>query len=194
MNESNPHNHEFDSELEPLDAFEAEWTRKLAEHDPELTRTGPAFTQRVLEQHTTAHPLGTIAGRITQRVAMPYAAAAGLASAAVLGWVVLTAAPGNDTATQPDSLANIAPQPPIDEPVSNTNPTAYAPTPKVKLGQLIANAQRTATTPATSLTAVVRETADPPRFRDLLDWMDSPVPDLKELLAPLEPSNAQSRA
>ncbi|MFK7790103.1 MAG: hypothetical protein AB8C95_11510, partial [Phycisphaeraceae bacterium] len=95
-------------------------------------------------------------------------------------------------AKQPDD-----PSQPSEQPAVATNDqTNDRPTdrPKVELGKLIASVKTTATSPANNLTATVSEVPDTLSIDRLFDLLDGSVPDLKKILAPLQPKDEQSRA
>lgn len=187
MNEydtNNPHD-----DIAELDSFEEAWVDELRRPDPELTRTSDAFVQRVMQEHQQAHSAPAIAGRIGPRL-VPFAAAAALALAVYVGWVVLTG-PG---AQDPNGMAVNPDNPPL-QPAPDPPVTANVHANKVQLGKLIAQAQSAATLPASSITETARQTPQLLTLNALIDLVDNPVPDLKELLAPLEQEeDQQSRA
>lgn len=193
-------------ELGPLDAFERAWVGKLAEPEPELSRSAESFVQGVLDKHGAAQQRPAIIGRIGDRIGagpVPYAAAAAVLIAALVGWYMLT---GNGTGTDTPDSPNLAEQPntdPADGEQNNARPTQPDPAPrvtqvdatKIPLGRMIAQTQTTVTQRASNLTAPARETPQALRMDRLLDLINSPVPDLKEWLAPLKQNNdQQSRA
>ena len=59
---------------------------------------------------------------------------------------------------------------------------------------MIAQTRSTVTQPASNLTSTVGDTPQAIRVERLLDLIETPLPDLKELLAPLTPDEQQSRA
>lgn len=187
MNENNPQ-HDHDEALAPLDAFEQQWVDQLAQREPDLAQTEDAFVQRVMQTEAASAAGSAVIGRIGFTL-LPYAIAAALLLAAFVGWSVLQ----DNTGDAPDSspLAeefNSPTQPESDTPVVDPD------RPKIALGVLIANAKSAATKPATTLTTSVSEAPDTLRIDRLFDLLGDSIPDLKEILAPLEPKNKQSRA
>lgn len=83
--------------------------------------------------------------------------------------------------TTPVQPGGIEPVPPIERAT-------------IPLGGLITQAQSTATRPATGLTQLVGDVPASLNLNKLIDMVNNPVPDLNELLAPLKPSETQSRA
>ena len=171
-------------ELAPLDDFEQHWIDKLAEREPDLVRSEDAFVQSVLDRQAQSQAAPAVIGRIGAAL-LPYAAAAAIMVAAVVGWYVLTDQ-GNTTDEQPF----------VDQPQPGGAVAVVTPErPKVALGKLIANAQNTMANPATNLTETVREAPDTLSVDNLLDFLSQPVPDLNDILAPLAPKDEQqSRA
>lgn len=171
-------------DLAPLDEFEQQWIDTLAEREPDLLRSEDAFVQSVLDRQAQSQAGPAVIGRIGSAL-LPFAAAAAVAIAAVVGWYVLTDQ-GNPADEQP-----FVDQPQPDDAVAVDTPER----PKVALGKLIANARNTMTDPATSLTETVREAPDTLSVDNLLDFLSQPVPDLNDILAPLAPKDEQqSRA
>lgn len=185
MNDTNRPPHD---DLAPLDEFELQWVDKLAQREPDLSRSEDAFVQAVLQRHTQSPHQPAVISRIGPR-AMTYAAAAALLLAAVVGWYALTADDGQ-TPDQPP-IAQGANDPPQPDPASTVVPPER---PKVALGKLIAQAQRPVSSPTMGLTTAVREMPNALSLDNLLDLMGDPVPNLKEILAPLDPKKQQSRA
>ena len=191
MNDTNPSK---PNDEDTPDAFEEAWIDTLAKHDPELSATRDAFVASVLDRHRAEQARPAVAGRIGSAW-LAYAAAAVIAIAGVVGWFVLQGDPQsptpNDFAQQPGSTAiGQAPQPGVADAVVPANAKP------IPLGRLIAQTRSTVTAPASGLTAVVRDTPDQLQVRRLLDLFDNPMPDLKELLAPLDTTEdaQQSRA
>jgi len=170
-------------DLAPLDDFEQQWIGKLAEREPDLVRTEDAFVQSVLDRQVQSQAGPAVIGRIGSSL-LPYAAAAAVVIAAVVGWYVLNS--GTDQIPEPPFAKD--PQPggavAVDTPEQ----------PKIALGKLIADARSTLTDPATTLTDTVREAPETLSLDNLFDFLSEPVPDLKEILAPLAPKDEQSRA
>ena len=190
MNANNPQ-HDHDEALTPLDDFEQQWVDQLAHRDPDLVQTEDAFVQSVMQQSEAAIAAGspaTVIGRIGKAI-LPYAIAAALLLAAFVGWTVLNDDTG-DTNDPPSIAGGLNNE---TQPDSGT-PVATPDRPKVELGKLIANASAAATDPATSLTTTFTEAPDTLGIDSLFDLLGDSVPDLKEILAPLEPKNEQSRA
>lgn len=190
MNETNPQP-EREDELAPLDDFEQQWVDQLAQRETDLVQTEGAFVQSVMQQAEVASAAGrtpAVIARIGQ-AALPYAVAAALLLAAFVGWVVLTG-DATDTTDHP----NIAEQLNNETQPDSQTPVVNPDRPKVELGKLIATARSAATEPATSLTTTVSEAPDTLSIDRLFDLLGDSVPDLKEILAPLEPKNEQSRA
>lgn len=185
MNETN---FKSEDELPELDAFEQQWVDQLAQREPDLVQTEEAFVQSVMHKSETASTAGqpAVIARIGAAV-LPYAVAAAVLLAGFLGWVAL-----NELMTDEQSVAqedDDTPQP--DEGLMVERPER----PPVQLGALIANVKSTATNPANTLTETVSEAPEALSVDRLFDLMGDSVPDLKELLAPLEPDNKQqSRA
>lgn len=219
MSKDNPTKNDVfgdDAMPESLDAFEEDWVGLLAAPEADLDQSEDAFVQGVLAEHAAAclaeptvqqtpeevatqvateqaaeESTPAVAGRIAPAPrALPYAAAAALLLAALAGWFLLNpkqpGTAGTETAknTQPDSLA---PQPSTNTPVANVDPK------KIKLGKLIAKAQGTVTSGPFGLAGSDDATTLLP-IDGLLDLFKNPVPDLKEILAPLEDEDQQSRA
>ena len=181
MNETNPQPTE---ELAPLDSFEQQWVDQLNQREPDLVQSEDAFVQSVMQQHaqTTASP--AVIGRIGRAV-LPYAVAAAVLLAGFVGWAVLNDALTDDTDIAQDQ--NDSPQP--DEGLVVDTPDR----PKVEVGKLIANATASGN-PANDLTTTVSDMNENLSVDRLFDLLGDSVPDLKEILAPLEPENEQSRA
>ncbi|MGB0767096.1 MAG: hypothetical protein ACPGYV_05255 [Phycisphaeraceae bacterium] len=183
MNQNDTHNSTND--IEPLDDFERQWVDALNDRDPELLRSEADFVQAVLDRHDAATARPAVIARIGVRV-LPYAAAAGLVAAAVVGW----------------SLYSDATAPPLDQPDIADAPNQPPPVdasdaverPKVALGPLIARAQSAVIQPATGLTDTVQEVPDALSLDGLFNWLGEPLPDVEDILAPLEPDDNQSRA
>ena len=183
--------------LDPLDDAEQAWISKLAEPEPELKRTEDAFTQSVLARYQAEQTAPLLAGRIGF-APRTYAAAAALLFATVAGWYLYSqnpTAPGDPSAPEaftnsptPAPIEDHAPQPEPLTPVATVDPS------KIKLGKLIAQTRSTVTQPATALTDNVRLNPQALRIENLLDLIDTPLPNLKQWLAPLEPDDQQSRA
>lgn len=193
-------------ELPPLDDFERTWVGQLSEPDVEVSRSAKAFVQGVLDQHDAEAQRPAIVGRIGVGP-LPFAAAAAVLIAAVIGWYVVTGnGPATDGTTQvaesdkadvpshaKDNDANYkntnTPQPDAGPRVDAVDPS------KIQLGRMIAQTQSTVTKPASNLTQTVSETPQSLSMEKLLDLISSPVPDLNEILAPLKPADdQQSRA
>ena len=188
MNQTNPQP-EHDEDLAPLDAFEQQWVDQLAQREPDLVQSEDAFVESVMRQAeapSSAVSPPAVLARIGT-AALPYAIAAAVLLAGVVGWAVL-----NDSmsdADQPPVVGNDDPTQPIDG-----SAVAQVDRPKVALGSLIANAKATATNPADTLTTTVNEVPKAVSIDRLFELLDEGVPDLKELLEPLEPKDEQSRA
>lgn len=184
MKDNAPTTHD---DLTPQDDFERQWTALLAEREPDLPRTEDAFVQGVLDRHAAeTQGCPAIVGRVGFGT-LPFAAAAALLIAALIGWYLFTnpgTAPINEGVVEKQD-----PQP--DEPQLVHNGVDPA---KLQLGKLISQTQTTVTKPATSLTQTVRDTPQVLRVDRLLDLIDTPIPDLKEILEPLKPADQQSRA
>lgn len=183
MNNKHP---QHDDELAPLDAFEQQWVDQLAQRETDLVQTEDTFVQSVMQQAEVASAAGqtpAVIARIGKSL-LPYAIAAALLLAAFVGWVALT----GDTTDQPNIAkeSNNPSQP--DNAVAVVTPER----PKVQLGKLIA--QATTTSPATDLNQTVSDVNQALTVDRLFDVLGDSVPDLKEILAPLEPKNEQSRA
>lgn len=192
MNDTNQHTElENDEALAPLDAFEQQWVDQLAQREPDLVLTEEAFVQSVIQQAEAASAVGsssTVLARIGG-TALPYAAAAALLLAAYVGWAMWIGETSSTT-DQPE-IANQSNNPTQPE---DTAPVVSPDRPKVALGTLIANAKATATEPANTLTSTVSEAPKALSVDRLFDLLGDSVPDLKEILAPLEPKREQSRA
>lgn len=177
-----------EEDLPELDAFEQQWVDQLANREPDLVQTEEAFVQSVMNKAEAASAAGrpAVIARIGAAV-LPYAVAAAVLLAGFAGWIAL-----KDSITDEQSVAqedSDTPQP--DEGLMVERPER----PPVQLGALIANVKSTATTPANTLTETVSEAPEALSVDRLFDLMGDSVPDLKELLAPLEPDNEQqSRA
>lgn len=192
MNQQKPHPSD---DLQPLDAFERDWIDQLAAPEQDLTQRSDDFVQAVMDRHHAQQNPPSIAGRIGFG-SMPYAAAAALLIAALVGWYLLTVNPSltsqPDLATQDQDTAEPTdeqtPQPTDPSPVAPVDPT------KIQLGKLIDQTQFALTQPATSLTTSLRDTPQAIQLQRLLELIENPVPNLKELLAPLDQSKQQSRA
>lgn len=194
MKQHSPHNTDPHHLAEP-DAFEQQWLSRLTEPDPELARSADQFVAGVLDRHAQARrPLPAIAGRIGMTSPLPYAAAAVLLIGAALMGFYLFKGGSVDTPTNPVARDDSAtpgpdqPQPDGGSAVAHRDPSG------LRLGSLIAQTRTTVTRPAANLTATLRQSTPTIGIKDLLELIDSPVPDMKELLAPLAPSNQQSRA
>lgn len=185
MNNTSPHPEE---DLAPLDAFEQQWVDQLTPPEPDLVQTQDAFVQAVMQQvkaDSSAGRPSAVLARIGKAV-LPYAIAAALLLAAFVGWVALTTNTPNDP---PIAQQNDNPSQPGNAPAVATHDQ-----PKLQLGKLIANAKATATSPANNLTAAVNQMPDTLNIDRAFDLLGDAIPDLKEILAPLEPKNEQSRA
>ena len=125
--------------------------------------------------------------------ALPYAVAAALLLAAFVSYRVLTSDTNDSPNEQPLANQTDSPMQPNDPPAVATHSR-----PKVELGKLIAKAKTTATSPANGLTAAVTEAPESLNIDRVFDLLGNGVPDLKEILTPLEPksdpNNKQSRA
>lgn len=174
-------------ELPALDAFEQQWVDQLNRRDPELARSEEAFVQSVLQQHAAPSQANGIVGRIGWG-AVPYAAAAALVLAAFAGWFVLT------RYTQQPAQAPVVQAPSTTPQPQGPSAVTSVERPAVDLGKLIAKARTTATNPATELTTTVSEVPEALNINRLFDVLGQSVPNLKEILAPLQQSNEQSRA
>jgi hypothetical protein len=191
--------------LPPLDDFERAWTSKLSEPDAELSRSSEAFVQGVLDRHDAEVNRPAIAGRIGS-APLPFAAAAAVLIAALVGWFVMTgnnavtdgspqvadndesALPGNAAGTDRDKAPD-ALQPDAGPRVTPVDPK------KIQLGRMIAQTQSTVTKPASNLSQTVSEAPQALSMQKLLDLINSPIPNLKETLEPLKPNDdQQSRA
>lgn len=170
------------------DAFERGWMDTLAEPEQDLAASEDAFVQAVLSKHTAQDSPPAVAGRIGFRTRR-FAAAAAIALAALAGWFVASnlnpAASGENEIVE---NSDKEPQPGDEPAVVPAEPE------KVPLGKLIAQAQARVTGPATSLTATVRDAPESFSIQRIIELIDNPLPNLKELLAPEEPDNQQSRA
>jgi len=184
-----PFEQKLPPDLPPLDAFEQQWVDQLAQHEPDLKQTEDAFVQSVMQaQAASATASSAVVGRIGFTL-LPYAAAAAVLLAAFVGWYVLKG--DADEASNEQPIANQpgnAPQP------DDASSVVTNDRPRVELGKLIAQAKSTATRPATNLTTTVSEMPETLSFDRLFDLMGDSMPDLKEILAPLEQKNEQSRA
>ena len=190
--------YKHDDDLAPLDDFEQEWVDRLNEPEPALKHSEDAFVQAVLERHQPAPTERAVAGWIGL-APRALATAAALLLAAAAGWYLYTT--GNPSTETTDELAgnpdptaeqqdsNVpAPQPDPGPAVAQADPT------NIKLGQMIALTRTTVTQPANNLTDGLRQTPQALRVENLLELIDTPLPDLEELLTPLKPDNQQSRA
>ena len=184
MNETNPQPTE---ELAPLDSFEQQWVDQLTQREPDLVQSEDAFVQAVMHKAEAAsaagHPSAVI-GRIGRAV-LPYAVAAAVLLAGFVGWVVLNDALSDDTEIAKEEND---PSQPIEGLVVDTPDP-----PKVEVGKLIASATASGN-PANDLTTTVNDMNENLSVDRLLELMGDSVPNLKEILAPLEPENEQSRA
>lgn len=196
MNETSPQpDRATDVELAPLDAFEQQWVDHLAQRDPDLVQSEQAFVQSIMQQAEVASAAGsvdTILARIG-RTALPFAIAAALSLAAWVGYNTLTSTPNIATNDQPLANQNNDPSQPDDESAVSMNNQADD-RPKVAIGRLIANAKSTATSPANNLTSAVHDAPETLSIDRLWNLVGESVPNLKEILAPLDSSNEQSRA
>jgi hypothetical protein len=185
MNDNDPTSQ---NELPPLDAFEQQWVDQLAQREPDLKQTEDAFIQSVMQaEAASAAGAPAVLARIGSKPALPYAAAAAVVLAAFIGWYVLKGEPASTPSEQPiANETNNTLQPDVAPAVAETE------RPKVELGKLIARA--TTTNPTAQLTNTVSEMPDTLSVDRLFDLLGDSVPDLKKLLAPLEPKNEQSRA
>lgn len=192
MNDTNQHTElENDEALAPLDAFEQQWVDQLAQRAPDLVQTEDAFVQSVMQQAEAASAVGSSPAVLARigGTALPYAAAAALLLAAYVGWAMWIGETSSTT-DQPE-IANQSNNPTQPE---DAAPVVSPDRPKVALGTLIANAKATATEPANTLTSTVSEAPKALSVDRLFDLLGDSVPDLKEILAPLEPKREQSRA
>lgn len=182
MNEHNPQS----EELAPLDAFEQQWVDQLAQREPDLVQTEDAFVQSVMQaEAASAAGSPAVLARIGRAI-LPYAVAAAVLLVGYVGFVVLK----NELTDEPTiAKENIEPTQPDDAP--SVVPHVQ---PKVELGKLIANVKSTATSPATNLPTTVSEASQTISIDRLFDLLDGSVPNLKELMAPLEAKDEQSRA
>lgn len=189
MNDKTNLQPDHDDALVPLDAFEQQWVDQLAQREPDLVQTEGAFVQSVMRAEAGA--LGqapAVIGRIGKAV-LPFAVAAALLLAAFVGWMAWT----GDSGDAPDQP--IIAHPPTNPPQPDSDTLVVNPDrPKVALGTLIANAKSTATDPANTMTTTVSEMPEALSIDRLFDLLGDSVPDLKEILAPLEPKDEQSRA
>lgn len=187
MTEKNPTPQDAtQDDLAPLDSFEQQWVDQLAQREPDLVRSEEAFVQSVMHHQKQAGP--AVIGRIGQ-AALPYAIAAALLLAAFVGWYFIT--DGTIDAPNQPSVANQ-----LDDPTQPNDGSSVVINvrPKVELGKLIANVRSTATNPANNLTTTVSEAPETLSIDRLFDLLGDSVPDLQEILAPLETDNEQSRA
>jgi len=173
-------------ELAPLDDFERQWVDQLAHRDPDLPQTEDAFVQSVLQSESASAAGSPTVGRIGFSV-LPFAAAAAILLAAFVGWYVL-----NDTGNDAPEAPNIANQPNNPTQPDDDSAVASHDKPKVELGRLIAKA--TTANPTAGLTNTVSEMPETLSVDRLFDLLDGSVPDLKEILAPLDQNKRQSRA
>jgi negative regulator of sigma E activity len=188
MNERDPQTRE---DLAPLDTFESQWIEALAERDPELKKSEDAFVDAVIQQAASAQ-VSSHASAVLARIgtaALPYAVAAAVMLAVLVGWSILQ----GGTVQTPD-------RPPMAEQPANTLQPDDAPAvtqaerPNIRLGKLIANAKSAATMPANNLTATVSETPDHLSIDRLFDLVGESLPDLNDILKTQEPDEQQSRA
>ncbi len=191
MNENKPKPQDApnDGAPPPMDAFEREWTALLAEREPDLVRGEDAFVKDVLDRHEQAANRPAVIRRIGIGRAQ-LAAAAALVIAALVGWFVLSDAGEGST----ESEDKFVEQPPATQPAEDTPVREGVDPSRLQLGRMIAQTRSTVTQPASNLTSTVRDTPQALRVERLLDLIETPVPDLKELLAPLTPDEQQSRA
>ena len=133
--------------------------------------------------------MSSVIARIGFARLLPYAAAAAILVAAFVGWYTLN----DNGSTVPDQPNLASLQQPDEQPQPDDEPAVATPErPKVELGKLIAQATRT--NPTADLTTTVGEMPEKLSIDRLFDLMDGSVPDLKELLAPLDQNEEQSRA
>jgi hypothetical protein len=186
MNDNNPTPELTpDEELAPLDPFEQQWVDQLAQREPDLVQSEDAFVRTVMNKHAQPPAGPAVIGRIGQAV-LPYAVAAAVLLVGFVGWVVL-----KDQIIEEPGIAEdiVTPPQPGDNPA-----VTHVDRPTIELGKLIGNVKSTATSQATSLPDTVSEAPEALNVDRLFDLFDGSVPDLKELLAPLEEKNEQSRA
>lgn len=181
----NKQNEQLD-QLPPLDDFEQQWVEQLAQREADLVQSENDFVQSVMQKQAEVHAGPAVIGRIGFTF-LPYAAAAAILIAAFVGWYTLQDNGNTALNDQPiaEELENDT-QPGSDSVVANTD------RPKVELGKLIA--QATTANPTADLTTTVSEMPEALSVERLFELLDGSVPDLKEILAPLEQKNEQSRA
>lgn len=187
MNKRNPQSEDLmHDEPTPLDAFEREWADLLSEPDPQFLRSENAFVESVMRRYSSQATTPTVIGKIGPST-LRYAMAAGLMLAVLAAWYVMQAGTTGGSAIAPGEVAVNDPQPEPNVQVAHNEIR------KVKIGELITQAQAV-TRPATRLTLTDLNEIEPPRAKELLELINSPVPDFKELLAPLQANSPQSRA
>jgi len=221
MNNKHPDQHDgqtdetHDETRAPLpepDGFEQRWMSLLDPAEPDQADDAPsrdteAFVAGVMDRYDAMQRnTGTkrdqaVAGRIG-RAALPYAAAAAVLLAALIGGYALI----TDNTSGPDPanhLATPGPTPPDgeDDPENQTPPqpapgpqvTHHEP-PRVELGRLITQTQALATRPDPDLIKTLNQTRQTLDLNNLLEVVNRPLPDLQQLLAPLKQDDQQSRA
>lgn len=184
MNKSNPQPTE---EPAPLDSFEQQWVDQLAQREPDLVQSENAFVRSVMLKAEAASAAGKPPAVIERigRVVLPYAVAAAVLLAGFVSWVVL-----NNTLISDAGIADEQ----TDPPQPDESPLVVTPErPKVEVGKLIASATGGGN-PASDLTTTVSDMNETLDIDRLFDLVGDSVPNLKEILAPLEPKNEQSRA
>lgn len=204
------HQDQPDAPMAPLpepDAFERRWISLLDADAPDKADDdAEAFVAGVMDRYDAMrHPASrsdhAVAGRIGHS-ALPYAAAAAVLLAAFIGGYALLT--GNPPGTAPtDQLAAPGPTTPND---ANTQENNAPPQPdaasrvvsgepaKVELGRLIGQTQALATRPDPDLIKTLNQTRQMLDLGELIEVVNRPLPDLRELLAPLKQEDPQSRA
>lgn len=189
-------------ELKPHDAFEQAWMGKLAETEADLSRSGEAFVQSVMQRRSGSQGVAGVIGRIgfSTRGAVAAAAVLGLA---VCGWYLLSLGDTNNTAPtglagNDNGAANAVEkdQPDIEPALQPDVPSAVVKVDadNIPLGQMITRTRSNMSGPASKLAAVVNQAPQVLNVERLMDLLEPPVPDLKQLLSPKKKDTQQSSA
>lgn len=185
MNSTSNHNTKTPESAEPLDAFERDWVDALRQTEPSDPARDAAFTQSVLDrwESETRKPVLAKIGWT------PYAAAAALLLAAVVGWAVLrgqpTAAPDGTPAPEsivetPAPVEAVQPDPARIAMLSEDERRELARS--LQLGTMIAGTSDSLAKPAAGLPKTLDDTADNFNLQGLARGITGPIPDPNDTL------------